>query len=60
MYYAPPERGAPGEAPTLTRGYTFKHPRPPRPRNLRIYECHVGMSSQEPKVGGLCMGWPPW
>lgn len=22
-----------------------------RPRALRIYECHVGMSSQEPKVG---------
>ena len=21
-----------------------------RPRALRIYECHVGMSSQEPKV----------
>ena len=41
----------PGEPPTLTRGYTFKYPRPPRPRNLRIYECHVGMSSQEPKVG---------
>lgn len=23
---------------------------PCRPRALRIYECHVGMSSQEPKV----------
>eukprot|EP01026_Neomeris_dumetosa_P019589 TRINITY_DN17943_c0_g1_i3.p1 TRINITY_DN17943_c0_g1~~TRINITY_DN17943_c0_g1_i3.p1 ORF type:complete len:663 (-),score=94.17 TRINITY_DN17943_c0_g1_i3:296-2023(-) len=30
--------------------YVFKYPRPQRPRNLRIYECHVGMSSMEPKV----------
>lgn len=30
--------------------YTFKFPRPNRPRALRIYECHIGMSSQDPKV----------
>lgn len=30
--------------------YQFKYPRPERPRNLRIYECHVGMSSEEPVV----------
>lgn len=30
--------------------YQFKYPRPQRPRALRIYECHVGMSSEEPKV----------
>eukprot|EP00967_Tisochrysis_lutea_P006128 scaffold7249_cov19-Tisochrysis_lutea.AAC.1 len=28
----------------------FQHSRPPKPRALRIYECHVGMSSAEPKV----------
>lgn len=49
VYYEPPEVGYPG---VLEEGksYTFKYPRPERPRNLRIYECHVGMSSQEPKV----------
>ncbi|KAG5447011.1 1,4-alpha-glucan branching enzyme, variant 2 [Clonorchis sinensis] len=30
--------------------YELKHPHPPRPKSLRIYECHVGISSQEPKV----------
>eukprot|EP00899_Mesostigma_viride_P022412 jgi/Mesvir1/3355/Mv06741-RA.1 len=30
--------------------YRWVNPRPPRPRCLRIYECHVGMSSKEPKV----------
>jgi 1,4-alpha-glucan branching enzyme len=49
VYWEPPEKGEPG---VLEDGksYTFKYPRPPRPRNLRIYECHVGMSSEEPKV----------
>jgi 1,4-alpha-glucan branching enzyme len=49
VHWEPPEKGAPG---VLEEGksYTFKYPRPPRPRALRIYECHVGMSSQEPKV----------
>lgn len=50
VYYNPPEVGAPGAEPTAETSYTFRHPRPPRPHNLRIYECHVGMSSQEPKV----------
>lgn len=27
-----------------------QHERPPRPQSLRIYEAHVGMSSEEPKV----------
>lgn len=50
VYYEPPGgKGAPGEL-SPTKSYTFKYPRPPRPRALRIYECHVGMSSQEPKV----------
>mmetsp|Transcript_39286 Transcript_39286/g.84109 ORF Transcript_39286/g.84109 Transcript_39286/m.84109 type:complete len:891 (+) Transcript_39286:181-2853(+) len=30
--------------------YQFKYNRPKRPANMRIYECHVGMSSKEPKV----------
>ena len=25
--------------------YVFKHPQPKRPKSLRIYETHVGMSS---------------
>ncbi|KAF5835129.1 glycoside hydrolase superfamily [Dunaliella salina] len=50
VYYEPPKgKGKPGEiSPDHT--YTFQHPRPPKPRALRIYECHVGMSSAEPKV----------
>lgn len=49
VYYEPPLKGAPGEI-HPDKSYTFKYPRPPKPRALRIYECHVGMSSQEPKV----------
>ncbi|KXZ47568.1 hypothetical protein GPECTOR_34g727 [Gonium pectorale] len=49
VYYEPPEKGAPGEI-AENKSYTFKYPRPPKPRALRIYECHVGMSSEEPKV----------
>ncbi|KAK9723834.1 hypothetical protein RND81_05G028700 [Saponaria officinalis] len=30
--------------------YVFKHPQPERPNSLRIYECHIGMSSTEPKI----------
>ena len=30
--------------------YSFKHSRPNKPSSLRIYECHVGISSCEPKV----------
>jgi len=30
--------------------YTMKHPRPARPQSLRVYECHVGISSPEGKV----------
>ena len=56
VYYAPPKKGAPGEEPTFDTSYTFNYPRPKRPENLRIYECHVGMSSEEPKVRVLC--WP--
>lgn len=50
VHWAPD--GKPGEPGVYVEGspYVWKNPRPPRPRDLRIYECHVGMSSQEPKV----------
>jgi len=31
--------------------YKFAQPRPSRPKSLRIYECHVGIASPDPKVG---------
>ncbi|KAI9189067.1 alpha-1,4-glucan branching enzyme [Blastocladiella emersonii ATCC 22665] len=37
--------------PPREQQYTFKHPRPPRPESLRIYEAHVGIASEEPKIG---------
>ncbi|GAX84832.1 hypothetical protein CEUSTIGMA_g12253.t1 [Chlamydomonas eustigma] len=49
VYWDPPQAGVPGEVDPDKR-YTFKYPRPPKPRSLRIYECHVGMSSTEPKI----------
>jgi len=30
--------------------YKAKHPRPPRPASLRVYECHVGISSVNGEV----------
>jgi len=30
--------------------YKAKHPRPPRPASLRVYECHVGISSVHGEV----------
>ncbi|KAL5135449.1 1,4-alpha-glucan-branching enzyme 1, chloroplastic/amyloplastic [Glycine soja] len=40
IYYDPPEE----------EKYVFKHPLPKRPKSLRIYESHIGMSSPEPKI----------
>ncbi|CAL0309935.1 unnamed protein product [Lupinus luteus] len=40
VYYDPPEE----------EKYVIKHPQPKRPKSLRIYESHVGMSSPEPKI----------
>ncbi|KAG7901913.1 hypothetical protein KL905_000847 [Ogataea polymorpha] len=31
--------------------YEFKHPRPPLPQSLKIYEAHVGISTPEPRIG---------
>ena len=36
--------------PPADEKFEFKHPRPKTPPDLRIYECHVGMSSEEHKV----------
>ncbi|XP_027353590.1 1,4-alpha-glucan-branching enzyme 1, chloroplastic/amyloplastic isoform X2 [Abrus precatorius] len=40
IYYDPPEE----------EKYVFEHPQPKRPKSLRIYESHIGMSSPEPKI----------
>ncbi|XP_047316567.1 1,4-alpha-glucan-branching enzyme 2-2, chloroplastic/amyloplastic-like [Impatiens glandulifera] len=40
IYYDPPEE----------EKYIFKHPRPNKPKSLRIYESHIGMSSTEPVI----------
>jgi len=31
--------------------YKFKHPHPPKPKDARIYEAHVGISTTEGRVG---------
>ncbi|CAI9725336.1 4-alpha-glucan-branching enzyme-like [Octopus vulgaris] len=36
--------------PPLHEKYAFKHPNPPKPDRLRVYEAHVGISSWEGKV----------
>ena len=36
--------------PPNTERYTFKNPRPPYPKSVRIYEAHVGISSPELRV----------
>jgi len=36
--------------PPKNERYTFKHPKPPKPKSARIYEAHVGISSPDPKV----------
>ncbi|CAG9861487.1 unnamed protein product [Phyllotreta striolata] len=37
--------------PPQTERYIFRHKKVPRPKSLRIYECHVGIATQEPTVG---------
>lgn len=36
--------------PPKNERYVFKHPRPPKPESVRIYEAHVGISTPELKV----------
>ncbi|KAH1195362.1 1,4-alpha-glucan-branching enzyme 1, chloroplastic/amyloplastic [Glycine max] len=43
IYYDPPEE----------EKYVFKHPQPKRPKSLRIYESHIGMSSPEPTYANI-------
>ena len=31
--------------------YTFKHPHPPQPTSVRIYEAHVGISTIDGRIG---------
>jgi len=31
--------------------YAWRNPRPPRPDTAFIYECHIGMAQEEPRVG---------
>lgn len=31
--------------------YQFKEKKVPKPKSLRVYECHVGISSSEPEIG---------
>ncbi|KAI5658445.1 hypothetical protein M9H77_27238 [Catharanthus roseus] len=33
--------------------YKWKHKQPQKPKSLRIYECHVGICGQEPKVASF-------
>jgi len=40
IFYNPPKE----------QKYVFKHPSPSRPKSLRVYESHVGIASDEPKV----------
>lgn len=37
--------------PPVAQRYQFKHPRPPQPQSVRIYEAHVGISTSEHRVG---------
>lgn len=37
--------------PSESEIYKFKHSRPPKPTNVRIYEAHVGISTAEDRVG---------
>ncbi len=48
-YWEPEGESEPGVF-EQDKKYQFKYDRPKRPNNMRIYECHVGMSSKEPKV----------
>ncbi|KAI4497005.1 hypothetical protein M0802_007953 [Mischocyttarus mexicanus] len=37
--------------PSPEKIYKFHHPRPKKPESLRIYECHVGIATEELRVG---------
>ncbi|KAI9574760.1 glycoside hydrolase family 13 protein, partial [Boletus coccyginus] len=50
LTYSPTYESRFWNPPTAER-YQFKHPRPPRPQSVRIYEAHVGISTSEHRVG---------
>ncbi|KDN51339.1 glycoside hydrolase family 13 protein [Tilletiaria anomala UBC 951] len=37
--------------PPASQRYTPKHPRPPKPQGIKIYEAHVGIATPEQRVG---------
>lgn len=37
--------------PPAAERYQWKHSRPPKPRAIKVYECHVGISTTEMRVG---------
>jgi 1,4-alpha-glucan branching enzyme len=37
--------------PPASERYKFKHSKPQKPKAIKVYECHVGISTQEPRVG---------
>ncbi|KAM3396298.1 1,4-alpha-glucan-branching enzyme 3, chloroplastic/amyloplastic isoform X1 [Capsicum galapagoense] len=39
--------------PTPEYAYKWKHKQPVKPKSLRIYECHIGISGQEPKISSF-------
>ncbi|KAL8505523.1 hypothetical protein ACS0TY_016681 [Phlomoides rotata] len=39
--------------PSPESAYKWKHKHPPKPKSLRIYECHVGISGPEPRVASF-------
>ncbi|XP_068240503.1 1,4-alpha-glucan-branching enzyme [Palaemon carinicauda] len=37
--------------PPVEERYVMKHPRPSKPKNLKVYECHVGIATDQYRVG---------
>lgn len=37
--------------PPLNERYQWRHPRPPKPKAVKVYEAHVGISTTEARVG---------
>ncbi|KAI9792284.1 MAG: alpha-1,4-glucan branching enzyme [Peltula sp. TS41687] len=37
--------------PPKSERYVFKHPKPPKPESIRVYEAHVGISTPEQRIG---------
>ncbi|PVF97241.1 putative branching enzyme [Serendipita vermifera] len=37
--------------PPASERYVWKHPRPQKPKAIKVYECHVGISTPEKRVG---------